>query len=89
MTDFLSAVRDRYGTPGKPDQCVDTAADQTRDFPRLCQMCGTLKRVQFIYTQFGSGLHVRSYHALEDSPGKAQEQTMNNHPSHKKKSSDP
>jgi hypothetical protein len=36
-----------------------------------------------------SGFHVGFHHALEDSPGKAQQQTMNSHPSHKKNSSHP
>jgi hypothetical protein len=38
---------------------------------------------------FGSGFHVGFHHALEDSPGKAKQQTMNSYLSHKKNSSDP
>src|SRR5437867_1185476 len=38
---------------------------------------------------FASGFHVGFHHALEDSPGKAEQQTMNSHLSRKKNSSHP
>ena len=73
----------------KADQRIYTDADQAPHFPRTGQMCGALERVQFRYAQFGSGFHVGFHHALEDSAGKAEQQTMNSHLSRKKNSSHP
>jgi len=61
--------------------------------PKRRAQASALQRVQLTYPRtyprFGSGFHVGFHHVLEDSPGRAEQQTMNSHLSHKKNSSHP